>query len=115
MPDHADHTGPHPTTRTPYCRSYENLNRSALEGRYHDVGIDDLYEALTHLVGSYVDQGLIDANPLSTPPLPYHALQALINVVDAMLSQRTMGADTALHALDALATVALCPLVSGLR
>lgn len=37
--------------------------------------------------------------------------QALINVVDAMLSQRTMGADTALHALDALATAALCPLV----
>lgn len=39
-------------------------------------------------------------------------VQALINVVDAMLSQRTMGADTALHALDALNTASLCPVVS---
>eukprot|EP00752_Nemacystus_decipiens_P017886 g16035.t1 len=41
----------------------------------------------------------------------HRGMQALINVVDAMLSQRTMGADTALHALDALATAALCPMV----
>lgn len=36
-------------------------------------------------------------------------------MVDAMLSQRTMGAETALHALDALATAALCPLVMCLE
>lgn len=41
--------------------------------------------------------------------------QALINVVDAMLSQRTMGAETALLALDALATAALCPLVRAAK
>lgn len=40
------------------------------------------------------------------PVLP----QALINVVDAMLSQRT-GAETVVYALDALGTAALCPLV----
>ncbi|CAM9607807.1 unnamed protein product, partial [Scytosiphon promiscuus] len=39
------------------------------------------------------------------------ACGALVNVVDTMLSQRTMGAETAIHALDALATAALCPLV----
>lgn len=41
----------------------------------------------------------------------YGRIQALLNVLDAMLSQRTMGADTAQHALDALGTAALCPLV----
>ncbi|CAM9387787.1 unnamed protein product, partial [Ectocarpus sp. 13 AM-2016] len=40
----------------------------------------------------------------------HRGMQALINVVDAMLSQRT-GAETVVYALDALGTAALCPLV----
>lgn len=51
----------------------------------------------------------LSARPPARPSA--YPSQALINVVDAMLSQRTTGAETALHALDALATAALCPLV----